>query len=109
MTSRPGYSDAGRHAGKAIPSADISFKQSYIEEKEGKYNVPTSTPFNVCHPKEDTLGNPIDYGLYIVMLHEVGHTPGPVQLGGAIGLLDPDWCRGIRHISPNHPRLSDEL
>ena len=76
VTSRPGYSDAGRHAGKTIPSVDITFRQSRLEEDMDRFHVPASTPLSLCRPEIANPGVNGDYGLFILTLHEIGHALG---------------------------------
>ena len=84
VTSRLGYKDPERHAGKAIPSADISFKESALEADGDQFNRPASVKFNVCHPKNN---NADYYRLYETMLHEIGHALGLSNAGDPLDYL----------------------
>ena len=92
VTSRPGYSDPERHAGKAIPSADISFKESYLREpyappdssspasgSRDDFNRPMSVRFNKCFPDDGTI-----YDVYETTLHEIGHALGLSNAGDPV-------------------------
>ena len=106
VTSRPGYSGHGRHAGKAIPSVDITFKGSFLEQFNYEFNVPTSTPFNACRPAMDDQGNPIKYDIYELMLHEVGHALG---LSNSAGPLDYLNIGGRQGYAISHPIIPDSV
>ena len=86
MTSRLRYSDAQRHAGKSIQSADISVKVTSLDVEGNEYKAPTSTRPNVCFPQVDTGTNTaIDYDIYELMLHEIGHVLGLSNSGESEG------------------------
>ena len=120
VTSYPGYSDPRRHAGKSIPSADISFKESYLEESydppatgtRDDFNRPTSVSFNKCMP--DLAGRTM-YDVYRKMLHEIGHTLG-LSNAGEPGKYLPWYARPFsdRYSSDeqrviSHPEIPDSV
>ncbi len=75
----PTYSDDSRLAGTAIKSADITFKQSVLENNT--FDTPCSTQINRCFPPGK------DYALYRIGLHEAGHALG------MSGVNSPLWCQ----------------
>ena len=106
VTSFPGYADPQRHAAKAIPSADISFNQSVLEEDMDRFSVPLYTKFNTCHPKTNANGD-IDYSLYETVLHEVGHALGLSNAGEIKKYISGYSGEEIYEIS--HPTIADSV
>ena len=112
VTSRVGYEDPGRHAGKPIPSTDISFKQSALESDNDQFNLPQTILANTCRPTHDPGNVPIDYELYETMLHEIGHAFGLSNVGDIRRYIAPENFFGYserEEYAISHPTIFDSI
>ena len=70
-------------------------------------NVPTFTRFNACRPDKDSRGRAINYSLYILALHEIGHALGLSNSGESLKYIDEYTADEIYVIS--HPTIADSV